>query len=162
MADSEARAKKLEEAEAARADAQLSEVDRSKKAAEKAEARATALAGQLNSERISNAVLAAAQAVGCSDTKLVLAALDRSAITVDDATGAVSGVDVALAALRKAHPVLFSPPVVPTASGGAGNPAGGPPVRPGGKYTAADIRRMSPSEFQKFDQQVRSGRIKLS
>lgn len=153
----EARRAELEKAEQQRAEAQLSEIEKAQKKAAEAEQKATALQGKMKEQSLRSAFSELAAKAGCQDTSLGFLALDKSKVAVDD-DGNVTGLEAAIKALQSSNPILFQPSAAP-ANGGVGN-TGGSPYR--SKYSAADIKRMTPEEFAKFDRQVRAGKIRLS
>lgn len=114
-AESMTRRKKLDELEAAeeeRKAAQLSEVEKAKKAQADAEARARATEERLRTAAIRNAVVLAASKANFYDPEDAFRLADLATVQVAD-DGAVTGVDDAIKALAKAKAHL-----VKVASGG--------------------------------------------
>ena len=114
-AESMTRRKKLDELEAAeeeRKAAQLSEVEKAKKAQADAEAKARATEERLRTAAIRNAVVLAASKANFYDPEDAFRLADLAEVQVAD-DGTVTGVDNALKALTKAKPHL-----VRVASGG--------------------------------------------
>jgi len=114
-AESATRRKRLEELESAeeeRKAAQLSEVEKARKAQADAEARARATEERLRTAAIRNAVVLAASKANFYDPEDAFRLADLAAVQVAD-DGAVTGVDGALKELVKAKPHL-----VKAASGG--------------------------------------------
>jgi hypothetical protein len=98
----------------------------------------------------------AAMKAGAVDAAAAWKLADTSSIDLDE-SGSVIGVDLALKSLQKSAPYLFGAAPAPVSSGG-GNPAGGqsPP-----KYDAEAIKKMTPAEFAKLREGVKSGAIKF-
>lgn len=114
-AESMTRRKKLDELEAAeeeRKAAQLSEVEKAKKAQADAEARARATEERLRTAAIRNAVVLAASKANFYDPEDAFRLADLATVQVAD-DGAVTGVDDAIKTLARAKPHL-----VKVASGG--------------------------------------------
>ena len=114
-AESMTRRKKLDELEAAeeeRKAAQLSEVEKARKAQADAEAKALATEERLRTAAIRNAVVLAASKANFYDPEDAFRLADLAEVQVAD-DGTVTGVDNALKALTKAKPHL-----VRVASGG--------------------------------------------
>ena len=114
-AESMTRRKKLDELEAAeeeRKAAQLSEVEKAKKAQADAEAKARATEERLRTAAIRNAVVLAASKANFYDPEDAFRLADLAEVQVAD-DGTVTGVDNALKTLTKAKPHL-----VKVASGG--------------------------------------------
>lgn len=101
------KAKSFEEAEEARQQAELSELEKAQKIAEKAQAAAKQAADELRATRLQHAVEMAATARGFHDSADALALADLSGVEIDDA-GTVTGVESALDALAKSKPHLVA------------------------------------------------------
>ena len=106
--ESASRRKRLEELEAAEADrtaAQLSEVEKAKKLAADAEAKAQAAEERLRTAMVRNAVVVAASKLNFHDPEDAFRLADLGDAQVGD-DGKVTGVEDALKALAKAKPHL--------------------------------------------------------
>jgi hypothetical protein len=110
--DLKAAAAKLAEYEAA----QLSEQERLQKAAQEAEARATAATERAQQAILRSSVVSAAQRAGAVDPDAVMAFLDKSKVTIGD-DDQVAGVDEAVKAVLESKPYLVGKPPTPTPGG---------------------------------------------
>lgn len=108
-----AKLKALEDAEAKRAEATLSEQEKAIKRAEAAEARAQELEARHREITVRSAVQAAATQAGIIDPEAAYKLIDAGKITIDDG-GNVSGVTEAIKALVDSKPYLIGQ------SGGSG------------------------------------------
>lgn len=155
--DLQAKAKKLDELEAANA----TDLERAQKEAADATARAEQAEAAAKAAAIRSSVVAAAAGSGAVDADAVYALLDKNALTVAD-DGTVTGVDDAVKTLMEAKPYLVGDK---TQSGGgdAGGDGdkkkpdagdGGPQGSEGSKppqLSRADLAKMSPEDIVKAD-----------
>lgn len=100
-----ARLKELEDAEEVRKKASMTELQKAQADKEKAEKSALQLQEDLKTERIKNAILAAA--TDFADPNDAYTMIDHSLLEIDDKTGKVTGVAAAIEALVKAKPYLL-------------------------------------------------------
>lgn len=122
-----ARVKELEDAEAARVEATLSEKDKLTKRAEAAEAKAKDALDKANERVIRSEVISIASQLGFADPKDAFALIDKSKFQVND-DGAVDGVAEVLKDLAKQKPYMLK-------KAGAG-PIG--PTNPNGTQSAKE------------------------
>ena len=129
-----ARLKELEDAEAKRQEAALSETDKLKKQVEAAEAKGKEALQKADERVIRSEVISVAAQLGFADPKDAFALVDRSTFKVKD-DGAVEGVEVVLKDLAKAKPYMLKK------AGSAGIGATNPSGAQGTRETDADRRK---------------------
>lgn len=136
QAETAEKLKKLEEyekAEEERRKAEMSEAERLKadkeeaaKKAEEAEEKAKQAQEKANQRIINTEIKSIARSLNANDLNDVLALLDKSTLEVDE-DGNVSGVDLAVQALKEAKPWMFKQAIGADAAGGS-NPAKNPSI----------------------------------
>ncbi|MEK5109846.1 scaffolding protein [Cytobacillus sp. FSL K6-0129] len=136
QAETAEKLKKLEEyekAEEERRKAEMSEAERLKadkeeaaKKAEEAEEKAKQAQEKANQRIINTEIKSIARSLNANDLNDVLALLDKSTLEVDE-EGNVSGVDLAVQALKEAKPWMFKQAIGADAAGGS-NPAKNPSI----------------------------------
>lgn len=148
----------LKDAETARQQGELSELDRLK-------AENTALRGERDGateqgrqERLRSRFEAAVGKAGAVDAAAAFKLADLSGVEFDDA-GDPQGLDDAVAALKDSYGFLFQPLPPSGVGGSGGNPAAGNPAN--GGYTAAGVHAMEGKDWEKFKSDALSGRLKL-
>ena len=135
----------FEQAQAEKARAELTEVERHKQEAAQARAELESTRAEIASEKKANAFKLAAMQAGAKKPDLVLKLADLA--TLEFEGGKVIGVEALIKGLQKEAPELFSSGQAAAGSGG-GNPSGGAPsVKP------KDIESMTPSEYKAWKEQ---------
>lgn len=137
-------------------ESQLSEVERANARAAKAEATANDAVAKLAQRTLQHRFEAAAQKLGVVDADAAYKLADLSAVEIDE-DGNVTGIDAALADLKKTRKYLFGAP-----NGAIGSAGGNPPSGAPGQLTAAKLRSMDPTgpEFKQAMADIAAGRIK--
>lgn len=136
----------FEQAQAEKARAELTEVERHKQEAAQARAELENTRAEIASEKKANAFKLAAMQAGAKKPDLVLKLADLA--TLEFEGGKVIGVEALIKGLQKEAPELFSSGQVAAAGSGGGNPSGGAPsVKP------KDIESMTPSEYKAWKEQ---------
>lgn len=137
-------------------ESQLSEVERANARAAKAEATANDAVAKLAQRTLQHRFEAAAQKLGVVDADAAYKLADLSAVEIDE-DGNVTGIDAALADLKKTRKYLFGAP-----NGAIGSAGGNPPSGSPGQLTAAKLRSMDPTgpEFKQAMADIAAGRIK--
>lgn len=137
-------------------DSQLSEAEQLKARLAKAEADRDAAAAKLTQRTLQHRFEAAAAKAGAVDPDAAFKLADLSGVEIDE-EGNVTGLEAALAELKKTRKFLFGAPSGSVGSAG-GNPPGGAP----GQLTAAKLRTMDPTgpEFKQAMADIAAGRLK--
>lgn len=130
------RLEELEAAEAKRAQAELSEIDKAKRAQADAEARAAAADERLRTAMIRNAVVVAASKASFYDPEDAFRLADLEGVQIGE-DGRVTGVEEALKALAKVKPHLVK---ALTAAGELNATAAGRATRPSAEETIRQKR----------------------
>lgn len=125
------------------AKAKLSEVDQLKQQLQKRDADYSSLAEKLKMQTLQHRFESEAQKLGVVDADAAFKLADLSGVEIDD-NGKVSGIEAALADLKKTRKYLFGSPSQPVGNSG-GNPSAGPPST---KPSEKQIQAMSSEEFQ--------------
>ena len=138
------------------ADSQLSEAEQLKAKLIQAEADRDAVSAKLTQRTLQHRFEAAAQKLGVVDADAAYKLADLSAVEIDE-DGNVTGIDAALADLKKTRKYLFGAP-----NGAIGSAGGNPPSGSPGQLTAAKLRSMDPTgpEFRQAMADIAAGRIK--
>ena len=144
----------FEQAQAEKARAELTEVERHKQEAAQARAELESTRAEIDSEKNANALKLAAMQAGAKQPDLVLQLADLS--TLEFEGGRVIGVDALIKGLQKEAPELFSSGQVAASGSGGGNPSDGAP-RP----SVQQMKDMSRDQFREFEAKVARGEIKL-
>jgi hypothetical protein len=144
----------FEQAQAEKARAELTEVERHKQEAAQARAELESTRAEIASEKKANAFKLAAIQAGAKRPDLVLKLADLSTLELDG--GKVIGVEALIKGLQKEAPELFSSGQVVAAGSGGGNPATGAP-----SLSARDIQKMTPAQYREYKADFLSGKIKL-
>lgn len=106
LTDAQKRLKEIEANKAKDEETKLVEQKKFEELATKKGQEAETLREQLKTERINNSLLAQASKQNVVDPEAVLKLIDRSAITIDDTTGTVTGAEEALKSLIESKPYL--------------------------------------------------------
>lgn len=132
----------FKQADEQRAQSQLSEVEQLKQKLTKSEAEKLSLAEQRKQDRLQHRFESAVAKAGAVDAEAAWKLVDMSSVEIDD-DGKITGLEVAVADLKKKRPYLFGSPSTPVGSSG-GNPPSGPPST---KVTPEQIQRMNSKDY---------------
>lgn len=144
----------FEQAQAEKARAELTEVERHKQEAAQARAELENTRAEIASEKKANAFKLAAMQAGAKKPDLVLKLADLS--TLEFEGGRVIGVDALIKGLQKEAPELFSSGSTTATGTGGGNPADGVP-----KPSPKDFSHLRGRAFDDYAKDVATGKIKL-
>lgn len=153
--------RKLRKAEKALADRQaadelsaqskLSEVDKLKTEFQKLEAERNSLSEKLKTQALRHSFESIALKAGVVDADAAFKLADLSAVEIDE-DGKVTGLEAAMADLKKTRKFLFGSLSQPVGSAG-GNPPAGPPST---RVTEAQLQSMTSDEFRAWSRAQQS------
>lgn len=127
--------KKLKETEDSRKEKELKEQGKFKELAEKAQQEKEEALKQFQTQKIDNALTLAASKLGVGDLEAALKLVDRSKITIDEASGAIKGAEESMKELVDSKPYLKSE-TQKVVVGSPSNPTGDGGVK---KFTLSQI-----------------------